>query len=516
MKQKFTSTIAGASIFISVIGLLSRGLGFIREMIFANNFGLETEFDLYLVAAVLPITINSIILYIGQNYFIPGFQKSNSVNQEESHKYYNQSFIIFFGVGIVLAVILYLSSNFIINLYMYSADLDKKATAVLIFRIFLLTIPLSAAISILSALLQTVYEFKYPAISILFLNLSIIILILIFTDDFGIYVIPIGYVIGTFLQFFYLIVKSGKFFKLKILTHLGNFNSLKPIFGSSLIVILLIESIGQLYTILDRYFYGYVSSGGIASLNYAYLIFYLPISIFSISLATAVFPKITSAINHQSKNELERIYDESLSFSIVIFLPLTFLLYYFGDTLIKLAFERGKFLPESTSITFGALKYYSLSLIFFSAYAVLNKIFYSMNLAKVLLAITIIGILLKLLANFLLVKVLQQYGLALSTSITYVYFFISSYLVLNSKLKIKDKSNFIKEFIFCFIAGGFSLLIVNLFSELFSLKSIIAEIIQIIIFLVIYSMNLFIIKHRAVVIIYRIFFKYDLINQAKA
>ena len=101
MKQKFTSTIAGASIFISVIGLLSRGLGFIREMIFANNFGLETEFDLYLVAAVLPITINSIILYIGQNYFIPGFQKSNSVNQEESHKYYNQSFIIFFGLAAV-------------------------------------------------------------------------------------------------------------------------------------------------------------------------------------------------------------------------------------------------------------------------------------------------------------------------------------------------------------------------------------------------------------------------------
>ena len=59
MNQKFTSTIAGASIFISIVGLLSRGLGFIREIIFANNFGLETEFDLYLVGAVLPISINS-------------------------------------------------------------------------------------------------------------------------------------------------------------------------------------------------------------------------------------------------------------------------------------------------------------------------------------------------------------------------------------------------------------------------------------------------------------------------
>ena len=181
-----------------------------------------------------------------------------------------------------------------------------------------------------------------------------------------------------------------------------------------------------------------------------------------------------------------------------------------------MAFERGKFLPESTSITFWALKHYSLSLVFFSAYAVLNKIFYSINLAKVLLAITIIGILLKLIANFLLVKVLQQYGLALSTSITYIFFFISSYLILNYKLKIKDKSIFVKEFVFCFIAGGISILIVDLLSEMVSLKSIFAEIIQIIIFLIIYSMNLFIINHRAVVIFQRIFFKYDFFNQTKA
>ena len=56
MSQKFTSTIAGASIFISLIGVLSRGFGFIREMIFANNFGLETDFDLYLVGAVLVVS----------------------------------------------------------------------------------------------------------------------------------------------------------------------------------------------------------------------------------------------------------------------------------------------------------------------------------------------------------------------------------------------------------------------------------------------------------------------------
>ncbi|MGB5530015.1 MAG: hypothetical protein WBQ32_08595, partial [Ignavibacteriaceae bacterium] len=141
MNQKFTSTIAGASIVISLLGLFSRGLGFIREMIFASNFGLETEFDLYLVGAVLPVTINTVILYIGQNYFVPGFQKINSSKNADSQKYYNQAFILFLSAGIILALILFLFSDLIINFYMRAATPESTNTATKIFRIFLLTIP---------------------------------------------------------------------------------------------------------------------------------------------------------------------------------------------------------------------------------------------------------------------------------------------------------------------------------------------------------------------------------------
>ncbi len=214
MKQKFTSTIAGASIFISIIGLLSRGLGFIREMIFANNFGLGTEFDLYLVGAVLPITINSIILYIGQNYFVPGFQKLNSSKSEAAQKYYKQSFIVFVGVGLLISIILFLASDIIIDFYMHLAPTESKGTATIIFRFFLLTIPFSAAISIFSALLQAVYEFKYPAISILFLNISIISIIFLFTDNIGIYVIPVGYLLGTFYNFVIYLLNQENIFSL--------------------------------------------------------------------------------------------------------------------------------------------------------------------------------------------------------------------------------------------------------------------------------------------------------------
>jgi len=504
MSQKFTSTIAGASIFISILGLASRGLGFIREMIFANNFGLQTEFDIYLIGAVLPITINSIILYVGQNYFIPEYQSKIKSNSELAQKYYRKSLLGFTTAGTVLAIFLFLISEIIINSYIPSASQESKNLAIQILKIFLITIPFSAGISILSALLQAVYEFKFPAVSILFLNVAIIILLLFFSTNFGVIIIPVGYVVGTVFQFTYLIFKSRKIVKFKLFDPGNEYTLLKSFLSSSVILIILIESISQLYTIFDRYFYSEVTSGGIASLNYAMIIFLLPISIFSIALATAVFPKITKAISDSASEEIEKIYNESISMNLLIFIPLTFILFFFGDTIIRLLYERGKFVEESTAITFGVLKFYALSIAFYSVYAVLNKIFYAINKIKLLLLVTISGLLLKFILNFLLID-LQQNGLALSTSISYFFFFIVSLLLLNFKLKIREKSLFFKDFIFHLLNCLVCFTSIQIIITVFNHNSTLNELLVIVSFIIICFINLVIVKHKAVGISARVF-----------
>lgn len=496
MNKKFTSTIAGASIFISLIGLLSRGLGFIREMIFANNFGLETEFDLYLVGAVLPITINSIILYIGQNYFIPEFQKVNSEDSKKAQTYFNQSFIGFILIGAALAIALFVASNFIINFYMQAAPVSDQKIASEIFKLFLITIPLSAGISILSALLQSIYEFKYPAIAILFLNISVIILLLLFTDSFGVYVIPIGYIVGTVLQLIYLLVKSTKLINFGLFSDGFNSKLIKPMLNSSILFIIMIEAMSQLHALFDRYFYGQISSGGIASLNYALIIWFLPVSILSISLATAVFPVITKQINNESYPEIEKIYNESISINTFLFIPLTFILFFYGDTVIKIFFERGKFVEESTYITYNVLKLYSISLVFYSVYAVLNKIFYSISQVKSLLVITLIGVIIKLVLNFLFVDY-QQNGLALSTSISFIFFFFASYLVLNRKLHIKNSLLFYKETLFHLLNGVLCILIISIFRDQLLHNNVVTELTSILLFVALYIFNVFLVKHSA-------------------
>ena len=89
MKKKFGSTVAGASLILSIIALFSKGIGFIREIIYANKFGLSNEYELFLVGAAIPIFINTAIIYLTQNYYIPSYNQALKISKEASLKFFN-------------------------------------------------------------------------------------------------------------------------------------------------------------------------------------------------------------------------------------------------------------------------------------------------------------------------------------------------------------------------------------------------------------------------------------------
>ena len=495
MKNKFTSTIAGASIFIAFISLFVKGLGFLREIIFASYFGTGKEFDLYLVGAVLPVTIDTILLYVGQNYFIPIYNDYINQGGKKTNEFVFKTFIKFLLAGVLLAAVLLLTANPILDFYAGNDSVSNYDTIYSVFLIFICTIPLSAGTSILSAYLQSVLEFRFPSIARLFLNISTIIFVFLFAEKIGVFVIALGYLTGAILQLLYLIYKS----KLKIPSNafriLKEKNKTNSALKYSIVTIVLIEAISQLYLLFDRYFYNDVSSGGIAALNYANALFIFPIGIFSMALATAIFPKITSTLISKNHKQIKSIFLDSLQVILFLFIPISFIFIFFSRELVALIFERGNFSQTSTQYTATALSFYSISLVFYAAYGVINKIFYSSGLTKILLLITITGSLLKLLLNLILVKNLQHNGLALATSVTYLYFFVLSFVFLNKKLKIKTTFEFITNLIIVFTNAFFSYLITYIIVSSFDYENIAISIFHVALFVVIFICNLNLIKH---------------------
>jgi len=500
MNNKFTSTVAGATIFIAAFGLISKGLGFFREILFAGYFGLSTTFDIYLVGAVLPLTINIIILCLAQNYLIPAYNKLKEKDDTLSEHFIRANFYFFILGGIVLSGILYIFSDFIINSYLQNPNPLSKNMALNIFNLFLFTIPINCGISVISAYQQSTFEFKYPAISQLLLNV-IVLLVVVLLKDIDIYAIPSGYIIGSVLQFVFLFMKSGKlFFQYPGLT--PSFGSLKKFASASLIIIILIESIGQLYVISDRFFFNMVTPGGISALNYAQTIFLLPLSIISIALSTAIFPRFSYLYSKNLNTELEKVFNDGIITNIIIFVPVMFLFMFYGDFILKIIFERGKFSGTDTIITSEALFFYSLSIIFYASYSILNKIIYSTGLINKLLYITIFGIAIKILFNYLLVNTLGQNGLALSTSISYVFFFFASLTVVYKRLAFRNKTFFFTELFFHLLNGLISIFIITQISFLFP-GSTFFFLVEISLFLAIFFLNMFLLKNTSAQILLR-------------
>ncbi len=498
MSKKFSSTVAGGSIIITLTGIISRGFGFIRELIYATIFGLQANYEIYLVGSILALSINTAVYYLAQNYFIPSYT-GYSADRKKAAQFLVNTFWLFVLLSFAFALILYAFTPLIINSYMsYEISEHLHQTAYSIFRIFLITIPLNAAYSILTAYLQSKFDFKSPAVSALFLNLTIIILVLIFNKILGVFSIAIGYLLGTVLQLLFLFLileKEEKVLFLKFNFNLSGTGRLNLILGFTI----LIEVINQIYPLIDRYFYDKVERGGIAALNYASNVFILPISIISIAISTAVFPKLSENLSSNSLKELFERLDNFFRINFFLFVPITFIFLIYGETIIRLLFQHGEFKFNDTLMTADVLKYYAISIIFYSAYAVLNKLMYSAKLVKTLLIIACAGFLIKIVLSFSLVSPLKQNGLALSSSASYIFFFGASFAVAVKKVKLHAKYLFYKDFGVLILNALLSCLLVSILKpENFTGSSLLNDLIAILFFCSIYIFNAYILEDKSI------------------
>ena len=501
MSKKFSSTVAGGAIFITVIGLLSRLLGLVRESIFASFFGLTQDYNLYLIAVVFPVTINSVFIYFTQNYYIPKYFEFKNKSDSDASEFNNSVFWFLIGLGFLITIFLYLFSTQIISAYLSIDNPIQLNTVANVFKILVLSIPFGFSSSILSAMLQANYEFKFPSFSQLFLNLSIIIIVILFSKEIGIFATAWGFLVGMILQFLYLLFKTIKITTLKI--KVPSFPDMIKIFDVSLIIILFIEIVGQIYPLSDRYFLNLVDEGGIAALNYSFNIFLLPITIISMSVSTALLPRLSSLLSDGTKSELSRSMNLFFEVMLFMFVPIVFILFFDGDIIIRILFQRGKFLSNDTFITFNTLRFYSLSLVFFAIYSGINKLLYGSKMIKQLFLIVITAALSKIVLNFILVKIMKQDGLALSTSISFFILFAGGYLTLISKKIISTNLLFIKNVTINIINIILSYVSVKIFFYLLFGEELVYRILLLFAVLLVYLINSIIIKREALQVFIR-------------
>ncbi len=494
MKKAFTSTLIGASVFLAIISILSKGLGFIREIIYASKFGLSLDFDLFLVASIIPFTINTILYWIGQNYFIPVYNKVENTDNNRLN-FFTNILITFFLLSILLAFLLFISSNFIITIFAGEGIVDKLAfsKSLSIFRILLITIPLTAIFAIQTALLQAEYKFRYPALAVTMQNVIIILFLIFFADNWGVNIIPYAYIVSIFLQTLFLHKTIQGLLKFKVLTLIKKykFQIVSPLL---LLLIIISDSIALLYVLADRFFFDILETGGISALNYGLTIYLLPITILSYAFATVIFPRFSylTSINNFSVLKSNLVVINRLY--IFFFIPISFILFFFSEFLVQIMYQRGNFFEQDSIRTASIISFYSISLVFYAGYTFTNKFFYSAGLIKQLIVINVIAIIIKFTMNYFLVYNMRQDGLALSTSIAYSVLYFATIIYLRYHQNIIRLVPLITTFLFYFSIAVLSFTLSNIITTVIITNNSMLIIMKIVFALFFYKLISFILN----------------------
>lgn len=157
--------------------------------------------------------------------------------------------------------------------------------------------------------------------------------------------------------------------------------------------------------------------GAVSHLFYAQRLYQLPLGVFGISLATAIFPQMSIDAARRDYDSLRTSVSGGLRATVFVALPATVGLLLISRPIVATILQRGEFLAADTTRTAVTLSFYVLGLTGYFAQQVLTRAFYALQESGVPARTAVVAVSVSLVLNLLLVWPFGCGGLAAATTI---------------------------------------------------------------------------------------------------
>jgi putative peptidoglycan lipid II flippase len=176
----------------------------------------------------------------------------------------------------------------------------------------------------------------------------------------------------------------------------------------------------QVSTMLDVVWASLLPAGTISALYYADRITQLPLGVIGIAVGTALLPLLARQLRAGQDEAAMANQNRAIEFGLLFSLPSMAALWILAEPMIRVLFEHGKFGPDDTMRTAGALVAYSVGLPAFMLVKALTPGFFAREDTRTPLYTALVSIAVNVALNavFVLATPLAQFGIALSSSIS--------------------------------------------------------------------------------------------------
>ncbi|KLE16726.1 murein biosynthesis integral membrane protein MurJ [Clostridium sp. C8] len=431
------NTIFKATFIVMLMTILSRVIGFGRDMLAAYHFGVEGSYDIYVASVAIPESVFMIVGLAISTTFIPILSEiRHNENKDEMFKFSNNVVTILSILSIVVIVLGLIFTKEIVNIFVPKFTKEQIELTIFLTRITLINIILLCVNACFASILQVCEDFIVPSLLGLFFNIPIIVY-LVFFAEVSIIGLTIANVLGNLLRVLVQIpslYKQGYRFKLYI--------DLRDEKLRSMIILILPVIVGaganSINMLVDKSLASGLNTGAMASLEYSQRIVTFANTAITTSIVSVIYPLMANRLNAGDKQGFIKYLTKSIIIICLFLIPITFGMLFLSKEIVTVFYERGKFDSSAVVLTSMALFGYSLQLPFAGIRDILNSSLFSMKKTKVTTINGIIGVVINIALSIILSKYMGVLGIAIATSVSSL---VIALLLLNSTKEVVGSFN---------------------------------------------------------------------------
>jgi putative peptidoglycan lipid II flippase len=439
-----------SAIIVGIFTLLSRILGFVRDMFISYHLGANLSADCFNIAFRLPNFFRRIFAEGAFNSaFVPIFSaKIVNEGKDSALSFASKAFTILLISLMILIIILelllpilvyILAPGFIDDASPHARDLTIKLCQITL--PYLLFISLA---SLLGGILNSIGKFASFAAAPILLNLILVgALIGNFSKDPS-YSLAWGVFIAGIIQLL-LMIFIAKRNKVMVSFKLNNSDSDIKLLFKNMWPAIIGGGVMQINILIDQQIASFLESGSISLLLYADRINQLPLALIGTAIGTVLLPTLSKQLRSQDISNAYNTQNRSLEICLLLSIPACIALYYLSYEICSVLYMRGAFNQQDAYNTSLALQAFTIGLPGYIIVKVLLPGFFAIGDTKTPVRISIICLLVNLITSIILTKYFKHVGIAIATSISawvnasLLYYYLHKRNLIKLDDRIKNK-----------------------------------------------------------------------------
>jgi len=465
--------IASTSTF-SFFTLISRILGYVRDILIAIFLGTSLFADAFFVAFRLPNTFRRLFAEGTFNAaFIPSYAGALAKNKKNADSFANNVFNLLF---IILLFFVLIAEIFMPQLIFLIApgfykDPEKLNLAVNLSRITFPFLFFVCLASFFGAILNSYNKFAAAAAAPIILNL-ILIGSLFFSKLFDVSdVLSLSYAVSVagFLQLIILIFYVKKNFK-PILSLKIKIDKQVKLFFQKLLPSIFSSGVTQINILVGTIIASF-QAGAVSYLYYADRVYQINLAVAGIAVGTVMLPQLSKYVKIKNYNKINSLQNRALELCLFLSIPAATALVLASKEIVTSLFGYGSFNNESVNNTALALTFFAFGVPAFSILKIFSNYFFARNDTKTPFYLSVFSVILNILISVLFFKKIGFVIIPIATSISsWINVLFHFYFI-----KKRNLYNFDKIFVYKFpriilsvvVMGAVLYFLIGFFSDKF-------------------------------------------------